>query len=186
MRAIVAWAPRHRSSFWERGLVLPYQARMESAVGFLLRGAEGLGTHVGCVGAFRRTSPLEPGWGWCLVPESHPGTCKWLPVGGCQRTTPLLAAALRHLSLLPTLLPLRWKKEVIYFWGAFAPDVRWRQQCLYHCVLCCRTGAPGLCLLTLPLLPPALPALHRWQPCSRRRDCVHLPQLLGAGPASPT
>lgn len=56
---------------------------------------------------------------------------------------------------------------------------------------CCASAQehPGAACLPLPLvtlpLPPALPDIHRWQPCSRRKERVHLPQLLAAGSAPP-
>lgn len=138
------------------------------------------------VGSFCRT--LEPAWDWCLVPESQPGMFKCLPMGGWQRTKPLLAPVLPYLDLPPTLFPLRWKKEVICFWGAFAPDVWWWQHCLYHYMLCFRTGGPRLCLpasaagdpvpSSCPVWPPLLAALLQEEGVNSP------PQLLGAGSAA--
>lgn len=159
------------AAFGERDWFGNTRHRWKVLVGFC-SGALGGSAPTWVVGAFHRTNPLEPAWDWCLVPESHPGMFKWLPVGGWRRKRPHLAPALLYPSLLPTVFPLRWKKEVIYFWGAFAPDVQWWQLCLYHCTLCLRTGAPGLCLPASAAGDPVPSSCPAWPPllAARRQE----------------
>lgn len=91
--------------------------------------------------------------------------------------------------------PLRWKKEMIYFWGAFVPDV---QLCRLHfgsacsvsaqdhlgrlCLPACAQGSPGGAPApsSCPARHPPLPA-----PLQGGRSQSPYPWLLGAGSMLP-
>lgn len=129
------------AAFGNRGLVLKYQPPMESAGGFLLQGAERLGTHVGHRG---RTHPLEPAWDWCVFPESHPGMWKRLPR---NETPPCTSPAVSETP--SNTVSFEVEEGSALFLGSIVTR-------------CWVMATLSLSALSLPL-PPALPDLQRWQ-----------------------